>query len=345
MKEAIVWNRDHETTEVEIREAPIPEPGPGQVLIKVAVTGTNPKDWKVPVWIEKLNGSNAGDDIAGVVHAVGKDVFEFKPGDRVASFHEMMTPSGSFAEYAIGQANTTFHLPASVSFEEGATIPLAALTAVIALFVRLGLPEPWEQHRDADVSNGVIVYGGATAVGAFAIKLLQKANIHPIYTVAGKGADFVQGLIDPSKGDKVFDYRQGDEALVKELGAAVAGKQPKYALDGVSEHGSYLNIGKVLDPAGRITVVLPAQTTEDFPKTIDISRTSVGDAHKEAAKDLATAWSRLFAQGLQEGWFTPHPHEILPNGLEGLRQGLQNLRKGKASAVKYVARISETPGI
>ncbi|VUC27335.1 unnamed protein product [Clonostachys rosea] len=345
MKEAIVWNGDNESTKVEIREVPIPEPGPGQVLIKVAVTGTNPKDWKVPFWYEKQNGTNSGDDIAGVVHAVGKDVFEFKPGDRVASFHEMLSPSGSFAEYAIGQANTTFHLPESVSFEEGATIPLAAMTAVVGLYVRLGLPEPWHQHRDASVGNGVIVYGGATAVGAFAIKLLQKSNIHPIYTVAGKGAEFVQGLIDPSKGDKIFDYRQGDDALIKELGAAVAGKPPKYALDAVSEHGSYVNISKILDPAGKITTVLPAQTTDDFPKLIEISRTSVGDAHKDAGKDLATAWFRLFAHGLQEGWFTPHPHEVVPNGLEGLGQGLQNLRKGKASAVKYVARISETPGI
>jgi NADPH:quinone reductase-like Zn-dependent oxidoreductase len=60
---------------------------------------------------------NTGDDIAGIVHSVGSDVYEFQPGDRVASFHEMMSPGGSYAEYAIGWQHTTFKIPKNVSFE------------------------------------------------------------------------------------------------------------------------------------------------------------------------------------------------------------------------------------
>lgn len=60
---------------------------------------------------------NSGDDIAGIVHSVGANVWEFKPGDRVASFHEMVTPGGSFAEYAIGWQHSTFHIPKKTSFE------------------------------------------------------------------------------------------------------------------------------------------------------------------------------------------------------------------------------------
>ena len=54
---------------------------------------------------------------------MGSNVYEFQPGDRVASFHEMMTAAGSFAEYALGEQHTTFHLPKSVSFE-GMCAPL-----------------------------------------------------------------------------------------------------------------------------------------------------------------------------------------------------------------------------
>jgi NADPH:quinone reductase-like Zn-dependent oxidoreductase len=54
---------------------------------------------------------NSGDDIAGIIEKVGDNVTEFKPGDRVAAFHEMLAPHGSFAEYAIARAYTTFHLP------------------------------------------------------------------------------------------------------------------------------------------------------------------------------------------------------------------------------------------
>lgn len=68
------------------------------------------------MWVPDLV-VNQGDDIAGVVDKVGANVTEFKPGDRVAAFHEMLTPSGSYAEYAIAWAHTTFHIPKATSFE------------------------------------------------------------------------------------------------------------------------------------------------------------------------------------------------------------------------------------
>ena len=60
---------------------------------------------------------NSGDDIAGVVDQVGENVYEFKPGDRVGAFHEMMTSHGSYAEYAIAWQHTTFHIPKHITFE------------------------------------------------------------------------------------------------------------------------------------------------------------------------------------------------------------------------------------
>jgi NADPH:quinone reductase-like Zn-dependent oxidoreductase len=96
-------------------DSPIPVPNDDQVLIKVVVSGSNPKDWKLP---NLFGGStNQGDDIAGIVEKVGANVFEFKPGDRVAAFHEMQTPHGSYAEYAVAWQHTTFHIPKSISFE------------------------------------------------------------------------------------------------------------------------------------------------------------------------------------------------------------------------------------
>jgi hypothetical protein len=111
MKEAIVAKGP----KVTIHDVPIPKPGPSQVLIKVIYSGSNPKDWKRPQYGEP---HNSGDDIAGIIEAVGDRVFEFKKGDRVAAFHEMTTPHGSFAEYAIAWDYTTFPLPDKTSFEE-----------------------------------------------------------------------------------------------------------------------------------------------------------------------------------------------------------------------------------
>ncbi|KFA70213.1 hypothetical protein S40285_04441 [Stachybotrys chlorohalonatus IBT 40285] len=345
IKEALVRNIDDEKTEVSLHEVPMPTPGDNEVLIKVVVSGTNPKDWKIPYWIQDLNPSNSGDDIAGIVESVGKDVTEFKPGDRVAAFHEMTKPHGSFAEYAIAHPHTTFHLPPTTSFEEAATIPLAAMTAVIGLYARLGLPEPWRKsHPNPDAANGVIIYGGATAVGGFALKLLKKVDFHPIYVVAGRGADFAKGLIDPSRGDKIFDYRDGDDALVQQLKEALGDKKPKLALDAVSEKGSFNNIFKVLDPQGHVATVLPTKDHQDKPDSLKVTFTMVGDAHG-AERELATAWYKLFGLGLREGWFSGHPAEVVPGGLTGLDKALNDLRHGKASAVKYVVRIAETPGL
>jgi NADPH:quinone reductase-like Zn-dependent oxidoreductase len=60
---------------------------------------------------------NQGDDISGIVHEVGEGVTEFKKGDRVSAFHQMMAPGGSYAEYAVSWVSTTLHLPPHVSFE------------------------------------------------------------------------------------------------------------------------------------------------------------------------------------------------------------------------------------
>ncbi|KAH7385952.1 chaperonin 10-like protein [Pyrenochaeta sp. MPI-SDFR-AT-0127] len=344
MKEAIV----SAGPKVQIIESSIPEPGPEQLVIQVVVSGSNPKDWKAGEIFGK--DGNIGDDIAGIVHSVGSNVYEFKPGDRVASFHELFAPNGSFAEYAVGWQHTTFHIPKNVSFEEASTLPLAVMTAAIGLHPRLGLPLPW---APATEPIPLVVYGGASAVGAFAIKLAVRANIHPIIAVAGRATSFVESLIDRSKGDTIIDYRSGDEAVVKGIKDALKGAALLHAFDATAEKGSYTNIIEVLDPNGKLTLVLPAPDGA-IPKTITSSWTSVGDSHGpgEVAgliigdqRDFAHVYYRYLARGLAQGWFKPHPLEVVPGGLEGIQKGLTSLKEGKASGFKYVFRIADTPGV
>lgn len=346
MKEAVIFKGPR----AEVHDAPIPEPGPDEVLTKVIVSGSNPKDWKMPHFMS-AEGTNQGDDIAGTVAAVGSNVTEFKPGDRVAAFHVIASPKGSWAEYAISPAHTTFHLPKETSFEEAATIPLAAMTAAIGLFVELGIPEPWlsneEKLQSLGLDAGLVIYSAASAVGAFAVKLAKKANIHPIIAVAGKGIPFVESLIDKSKGDIVIDYRKGDESVVKELQAAIpAGKKLQYAFDAVSDHGSFINLSKVLNQdGGNLTLVLPGRDFSAVPKGIKQSTARVGQAHStEHVQNFAFAWFRLFSRGLKEGWFSGHPYEVIPGGLGGVDLAMKNLAENKASAVKYVFRVGETEG-
>lgn len=323
-----------------IRDTPIPEPNDDQVLIKVVVSGTNPKDWKLPE-IPQIGPQNSGDDIAGTVEKVGSNVTEFKVGDRVAAFHEMNKPGGSFAEYAIAWQHTTFHIPQKTTFEEGAAIPLAAMTSALGLYQSLGLPQPF--GRPATEPIPLIVYGAASAVGAYAVQLAGQSNIHPLICVAGKSVAHVEKLIDTSKGDAVVDYRNGDEAVVEGIKKAANGAKLLYALDAVAEHGSFVNIGKVLGQGGHLTTVLPVDPKQ-LPDHVKSDFTMVGDVHGKS-KDFGFVYFRYFAKGLQDGWFKPQPQVVVPGGLGGVQKGLQDLKDHKANAVKFVFRVEDTEGL
>jgi NADPH:quinone reductase len=192
--------------------------------------------------------------------------------------------------------------------------------------------------------GGVVVYGAATAVGAFVIKLLVRADVHPIFAVAGRGIPFVEGIVDKSKGDIIIDYREGNDKVVEKLKAATPnGKKLLYAYDAVSEHNSYQNIVQALDPEGHLTLVLPGKQYAGIPESIKQTITMVGTVHGQPTdlSDLGFAWFKLFGQGLKEGWFSGHPYEVVSGGLDGVQTGLQNLMDGKASAIKYVYQIAD----
>jgi len=282
---------------------------------------------------------NEGDDIAGVVAKTGANVTEFKPGDRVAAFHEMGTPHGSFAEYAIAWQHTTFHIPHNTSFEEAAAIPLAAATAAIGVYVDQGLPPPWQPATEA---IPLLVYGAASSVGAYAVQLARRSNVHPIICVAGSSIPYVETLIDRSRGDTIVDYRDGDEAVVQGLQKAIGDAKVLHAFDAVSEHNSYQNLCRVLPTGAKFNTVLGIRDYK-VPDGITHAMTGVGRVHRDL-KDFGFVYFRYFGRGLAEGWFKAQPQEVVPGGLAGVEVGLTNLREGKGHGVKYVFRIADTEG-
>ncbi|KUJ07413.1 GroES-like protein [Mollisia scopiformis] len=364
MKEAHV---SAETT-VSLHEVPIPTIiHPYSVLIKVACTSCNPKDWKLPTATLMTIHScpNSGDDIAGTVVSVGSSVLSFKPGDRVAALHELGTPHGSYAEYAVAYEWTTFHLDDGMSFEEACTVPMAAYIGVIALCGMLRVKAgPWEIVEQS-VKKGekegepLLVYGASSAVGASVIKLAGIMGIHPLICVAGRGGTFVETLIDESKGDVIIDYRQGPEKVLEEVKNTLGGKKLKYVFDAISENGSHENYWRAMDvQEGSVTFVLGGHR-EDILESIHQSTTMAGSLWKElqplgekdrlgigaGGKDFGFAYSRLIGSWLQERKLKIHPFEVVENGLRGLEKALKTLREGKSSATKYVVRIADTPDL
>ncbi|EHK22942.1 uncharacterized protein TRIVIDRAFT_29738, partial [Trichoderma virens Gv29-8] len=277
---------------------PPSKPGPKDVLIKVAYTGLNPKDWKFTKNRDESTAFNVGDDVSGTIEAVGSDVFEYKPGDRVAGFHRMFQPHGTYAEYTVVPASTTFLLPPNISLESGAGLPLSFMTAALALYQYLGAPLP-TTINDSGRKTAILIWGGATAVGAYALQLAKLSGLGPIITVAGNGIDYVQSL---NAADHIIDYRKGD--VTQQILAAAGSAEIKIAFDAVSGHGSYERI-----------------TEQAY-----------------ADGEFAYFFYRYLSHLLAEGKFRPHPVEVLPNGLNSIVEGVQALFDGKVSAKKLVAR-------
>lgn len=271
---------------------------------------------------------------------------EFKPGDRVAGFHVVRSPGGSYAEYGITPAHTTFHIPAKTSFEEASTIPLASMTAAVALYQQLDLPLPWKPAPEGK-RIPLIIYGGSTAIGSFALKFAKLSNIHPIITVAGAGVDYVKSL---GAADHIIDYRKGNVA--QELKAALGGEKAYHAFDTVSENGSYMTISEVLErPGGKIALALPGSEYSDIPEGIEAIITWVGSVHCGhfpgntgkglEDRDFGFVMYRFIGRLLAEGKFSGHPQTLIEGGLAGVEKGLKLLKDGKASATKYVYRIAD----
>lgn len=356
MKEAHI----HADTSVTLHDADVPQvENPHHIIVKVIVAGCNPKDWKMPAGLLRTISDcpNSGDDIAGYVHAVGNAVTGFAIGDRVAALHQLGHKYGCYAEYAQVWDHATFHLPRGIGFEAAATLPMGTLMAGVGLYAMLKVSTTlWEPLQEP---RPLVIYGAAGTVGAYAVKLAMASNIHPLICVAGNSGEFVKSLIDPSKGDVVLDYREGNDALVNGMREALHGLKLQYAFDGVSQHGSWENICQVLDHAtGSLTLVLPHHQS-DVPSSVNQSLTMVGSLwpgfHRpddlrrlgleQGGPDFGAVMTTLIARWLAEGKLEPHPYEVVPNGLEGVETALRNLRNGKASAKKYVVRIAETPGL
>lgn len=339
------------TFEAQLVDSPIPTPGPGQLVVKVVYAAANPKgtsllplhftvlttpsDWKVPVW-ELIKGPfNHGDDVSGYVHSVHPSVLSFKPGDRVAAFHRMLTPHGGYAEYTVADVQSTFHVPENVSLEEAVTVTLPAYTAAVGLSQVLELPAPWERRANGLGETPLIVYGGATAVGAFVIKLAKLAGIGPIIAVAGNGSDYVKTLLGPE--DKIVDYRGED--VGKKLKEALGGKEAHHAYDAVTEHDSHLHIEEAITTPARYTHVLPIPDWE--PKGIVAGQTKVGTVHDdEQTRDFAAAYSVFFERALADGRLKGHPTEVV-GGLEKVIEGLMLLKEGKVSAKRILFKVAE----
>lgn len=216
-----------------------PTPGPHEVLVKVHAAAVNPLDWHFmrgsPYFIRLMSGlgrptdNGLGADFAGTVEAVGSEVTGFKPGDKVFGGGG----NGAYAEYELVHDDWPQVLqPAGMTFEQGASVGVAGLTALQALRDK-GRLKPGQK---------VLINGASGGVGTFAVQIAKAMGAEVTGVCSTRNVEMVRSI----GADHVIDYKTSDYTT--------SGKRYDLIIDMVGNHSLRKN-RKVMTPEGRLVMV------------------------------------------------------------------------------------------
>ncbi|MEO8703732.1 MAG: NADP-dependent oxidoreductase [Kofleriaceae bacterium] len=221
-----------------IIERPLPEVGANDVRIAVKAASLNPLDFKIRDGKLKLVNHlkppvALGCDVAGVIEAIGTSVTGFSVGDEVFARLEK-NRMGGLAESVSADASVVAKKPARATFEQAASIPLAALTALQAL----------RESAKLVAGQRVLIHAGAGGVGSLAIQIAKILGLHVTTTTSTKNIEFVREL----GADAVVDYTKS-EPLPTELDAVfdTLGETELASIAATKRGGTVVGIGGLPD--------------------------------------------------------------------------------------------------
>ncbi len=332
-----------------IRVAPMPEPGPGEVVIRAQAVAVNPLDViggsvrrLVTPWLRYP--TVLGSDVAGVVVDVGLGVTHVKRGDRVMGYaagqeKQRNSPAeGAFQLFVVVLARVCTPLPSTVTVEQAAVLPLALSTAAAGLFEadQLGLSLPGE--ADPPSRGVVLVWGASTSVGCNAVQLARASGYTVLATAGPHNHDLVRSL----GAEEVFDYRSaGVDASILEalgtrelVGTLAIGK-------GSLTHA--LHIARAVHGTKKIASSMPSPVTQArslLARARGIRVTSIWGGTPVQSKIGPAVFQAFLPDALEDGRFRPAPAPtVYGTGLEQLPGAMKALSNG-VSATKLVVALN-----
>lgn len=245
------------------------------LLVAVQAVAVNPVDTKVRAPKDKVEASPRvlGWDAAGIVQAVGPQVTQFKPGDRVFYAGDITRPGCNSALHLVDE-RIVGALPVSLSFEQAAALPLTAITAWEALFDRLGVPTP----PHALPRKSILIIGGAGGVGSIAIQLAAKVAGLTVVATASRpeSAQWVRAL----GAHHVIDHFGDMAAQMKALGLVNA----DYVLVLNDLDRNFLPAADIVAPQGTICSIVE----NSAPLDIGVLKT----------KSVGFVWEFMFTRSM-----------------------------------------------
>jgi NADPH:quinone reductase-like Zn-dependent oxidoreductase len=253
---------DYGLTNLKLEDIEKPVPNDDQVLVRVRAASVNPYDWHfiegtpyimraMGVGLRKPKSTQLGVDFAGTIEAVGKNVTNFKVGDDVFG-----GKGGAFGEYVCPRADRAIALkPASLTFEQAASVNIAGITALQALRDK-GKVQPGQK---------VLINGASGGVGTFAVQIAKSFGADVTGVCSTRNVDLVRSL----GADHVIDYTKEDFAKTDQRYDVILDNVPNHSLSEIrrilTPNGKYVMIGgggpndsRWIGPFGRVihTLVL-----------------------------------------------------------------------------------------
>ncbi|TCD64944.1 hypothetical protein EIP91_003402 [Steccherinum ochraceum] len=338
-----------------VQDLPLPEPGPNEIRIKVHSVALNPIDAWFTWRPMGKPGRVVGCDIAGVVEKLGPGASQWKVGDRVAGFVQGATSEnerpGGFAQYTIAEEDLVFAIPSEVSFDEAATVPVCAVTAAQALFIRLKINAPFASNYthapETAESPAILIYSAATSLGLYVLELAKhlRTPAGKPYRIFATASPKNHAKLLKQGVDQIFDYRDPEwPARVKAASGGI-----KYGLDCISEGDSTAKISQTyVDEGGVITCFRPSDywnkevIREGVEGTFSVLYVGLGkeivflghvippDPEWRAFTVAFYKWLSSFKDRLP---IAPNPARLMPGGLERIVQDGLTLLASPASSL------------
>ena len=253
----------------------VPEPGEGQIAVRVHASSVNPVDAAVAggmmrEFAEYRFPVILGRDFAGVVEAVGAGADSFDTGERVFGFAPAVDPDvhgGAWTEVAVIPAGQAAGIPEGVDFESAGAAPVAALTAMAAIAA-----------LEVQADDTVLIVGAAGGVGCFAVQLAKRAGAHIIAPGLPEDEGFLIDLgvdhVIPRDGDVAAKTRELEDAGVSVL------------IDSVSRTPEELEVfAAALAEGGR--AASPVRAAGDGPGRHNVGGSTEGGSLDELGRLLA----------------------------------------------------------
>ncbi|KDQ52641.1 hypothetical protein JAAARDRAFT_39892 [Jaapia argillacea MUCL 33604] len=333
-----------------VGERAIPKVEPGWVLVKIEATALNPVDWKIQKYgvIVEQFPAVLGTDAAGIVEEVGEGVTNVAKGDRVLfQGWYLSSDRTTFQHFSVVPAEIVAKVPSKISSDQAASIPLGLATAALGLYGKqptkgsAGLSPPWEEAGRGKYSGKpILVLGGSSSVGQFAIQLAALSGFSPIIaTASASNTSFLKSI----GVSHLIDRHTPTTELLAEVRSIIGSDPLEIVYDAVALPDTQKAGYELLSKGGQIVVTLDPVIDEETAakegkKFVHVFGNVNDPNQRETGRSLYSKLSGL----LEDGSVEPNRVEVLPNGLEGIVGGLKRLEDDSVSGIKLVARPQET---